>query len=210
VLIDRRRRLLADMPSDLAEICRKQLERLGVEIVTQTKVTDIDDEGVMTHRGLYRSRNVIWCGGVRGATWSASTDLPLDHVGRIKVNEQLLVQGEQNVYAIGDSASGPWPWSAQVATQQAAVAAQNVLADLSGQSWSRFEYVYEGDILSLGQNNAAIYYRGVAFEGRTAHTLHRILYTALVPSGVRKMLVFRDWLSAGFRKPQAGRLTTEP
>lgn len=209
VLIDRKRRILADMSAELAEICRTQLDRMGVEIITQTRVSEIDEEGVMTPRGLYRSKNVIWCGGVRGANWLGSTDLPLDHFGRIKVDERLRVQGESNVYAIGDSASGPWPWSAQVATQQAAVAAQNVLADLTGQTWSRFEYVYEGDILSLGHNNAAIYYRGVAFEGRTAHTLHRILYTALVPSGVRKMLVFRDWLAAGFRKPQPNRLGSE-
>jgi NADH dehydrogenase len=209
VLIDRKRRILADMSAELAEICRMQLDRMGVEIITQTRVSEIDEEGVMTPRGLYRSKNVIWCGGVRGANWLTSTGLPLDHFGRIKVDERLKVQGESNVYAIGDSASGPWPWSAQVATQQAAIASQNVLADLTGQTWSRFEYVYEGDILSLGRNNAAIYYRGVAFEGRTAHTLHRILYTALVPSGVRKMLVFRDWLAAGFRKPQPSRLGSE-
>lgn len=203
VLIDKRRRLLADMPAELAQLCKTQLERMGVEIQSHTTATDVTATMVETARERIATRNVFWCGGVQGAKWLENTGLPLDHDGRIRVDEHLRVLGQTAVYAVGDAASGPWPWSAQVATQQAQTAARNVLADLTGRTWTSFEYAYEGDILSLGQNNAAIYYRGVAFEGRAARTLHRVLYTALAPAGVRKMMVFRDWIAAGFKKPQA-------
>ena len=76
------------------------------------------------------------------------------------------------------------------------MAAHNVLADTIGRSFKNFDYSYQGDIISLGRNNAAVFYQGMAFEGRAAQALYQVVYAALIPSSLQKIKVFRDWITS--------------
>ncbi len=202
VLVDRDSELLTDLDPALREICQRHLETIGVELRLGEHVEDCGEGCVTLSCGeTIETESFFWCGGVRANPLLEQAGLQVDDKGRAIVDSTLSTS-HQSIYVGGDCASTEYPWTAQVATQHAQIIAQNLVADLSGRSHKRWDYVYHGDILTLGRDNAAVMYRGVAFEGRAARALYQMVYTALVPSNMRKLLVFRDWWSSDRKSRQ--------
>lgn len=197
ILVEKNPTLMAELPNDLGTICKDHLERNGVRVLLNRTMTDCSPNGVYLGDEFLDTKHVFWCGGVEPVALADHMGLVQDSQRRILVDKNLRAQGQFGVYVIGDCAAGSWPWSAQVAVQQANIAAHNVLSDTIGRSYREFEYTYQGDIITLGRQNAAVFFQGLAFEGRAAKTLYRAIYTALVPSNIRKIQVFRNWLNPG-------------
>lgn len=205
VLVEKASNLMPDLASELGVICQDHLERNGVRVLLNQTMTDCSPNGVYLDTGFLETRHIFWCGGVEPAPLVDHVGLALDSQRRILVDEHLRAVDQFGIYVIGDCAAGQWPWSAQVAVQQANIAAHNVLSDTIGRSYRGFEHAYQGDIITLGRQNAAVFFQGLAFEGRAAKTLYRAIYTALVPSNIRKIQVFRNWLTPGRGRPQLER-----
>jgi NADH dehydrogenase len=112
---------------------RRQLEHLGVEVMTSTMVAGIDDRGVMHVGGWIPTRTVIWAAGVTASPLGKSLGVPLDRAGRVIVNPDLSVPGAPDVFVIGDLASilksdaKPVPGLAPAAMQEGRHAARNVV-----------------------------------------------------------------------------------
>ncbi len=137
VLIEAGPKVLPAMSPESSVSARRQLERLGVEVITDSPVTAIDDRGV-THGGTrLDSRTVIWAAGVAaspiGKTLGAATSVALDRAGRVVVNQDLSVPGADGVFVIGDLASiksdgKPVPGLSPAAMQEGRHAAKNISA----------------------------------------------------------------------------------
>jgi len=129
--------------------------------------------------------------------------LPYDDRGRIQVLPTLEVEGIEDVYAIGDGASvvvaagdttarkpSRYPGVAQVAMQQANVAANNIQQKLEKQTTPNeqvlqtFQYQSLGEMLSLGgDDDASISGLNGLFKlnGPLASTARRLVYAARMP-----------------------------
>jgi NADH dehydrogenase len=121
----------------------------------------------------------------------------MDERGRVIVSSTCKVQGLDNIYAVGDgcvvhSSNGSeelsYPATAQVAMQQASVAAHNVQLDLEGNNREpRKEFSYQslGEMLSLGgDEDASIASLNglVTLNGPLASTARRLVYAARMPT----------------------------
>src|SRR6202451_2276265 len=109
VLIEAGAKVLPAMSPESSASARRQLERLGVEVITDSPVTEVDDRGV-THGGVrLDSRTAIWAAGVAasplGKALGAVREVKLDRAGRVIVNQDLSVPGADDVFVIGDLAS---------------------------------------------------------------------------------------------------------
>jgi NADH dehydrogenase len=203
VLVDRQDRVLPSMPEDLSRLTRTHLRDFGMELRLGTAVVDRSATEVALSTGeIIAADNFMWCGGVRVPDMIAEAGFEVDAMGRIIVDDTLEVVGQSGVYAIGDAAgvAADIPQTAHVASQQAPLAARNIVAQLSGRAGRRWEYHYHGDMIPLSRQNAVAYIGETALDGRGARTLYRLVHTALMPTGVKKAQLLKEWLFSNFRR----------
>ena len=105
VLLEGSERILGGFDPALSVKARQQLEELGVEVRTGTRVDDIDESGVhMGEEGLL-SRTVIWAAGVAAESLADGLSVERDRAGRIVVEPDCSIAGRPEVFVIGDMAA---------------------------------------------------------------------------------------------------------
>ena len=184
ILMEGGPRVLAAFPEDLSEAAVRQLEELGVDIRTGTRVTDIDAHGVAFTSDRepeappvrLEAANVVWAAGVRATRLAGKLGLPIDRAGRIVVRDDCSLPGHPEAFAIGDMAAFTdedgklLPGVSPVAMQQARYAAKLVtrtvrqgtpIAELSHE---KFRYFDKGSMATIGRS------RAVAQSGRLKMT----------------------------------------
>jgi len=105
LLVEGSPRLLGTFPEDLSASARRQLEALGVEILTDTRVTAIRAGEVDFGTETVRAGNIVWAAGVGASPVTASLGAELDRAGRIKVASDFRVPGHPCIFALGDLAA---------------------------------------------------------------------------------------------------------
>ena len=98
-------RVLSTFPESLSEKARKQLVRLGVEVVTGKAVTDISSDGYRIGDEFVAAKTIVWAAGVAASPLAKSLRVPLDRAGRVQVLPDLSVPGHPEIFVAGDLAS---------------------------------------------------------------------------------------------------------
>jgi len=165
ILVEGLQRVLMAYPASLSEKGRRSLERLGVEVQTNTRVTEVSDGGVLAGGQWVASRTVLWAAGVAASPLARTLGTKLDPVGRVLVTPELTVVGHDEVFVVGDLAAVEQdghlvPGVAPAAMQGGKHAAINVLRSVSGQPLLRFRYWDRGTFAVIGRGSAV----GVAFQ----------------------------------------------
>lgn len=190
-LIEAGPRILPQLPEKLAEAAHKELEVLGVRILTNTPVVEATSEGMITQGGEFIAADLrIWAAGVKGP------DI-LKDVGGLETtrNNQLVVKPtlqttrDERIFAIGDcayflpeGATRPVPPRAQSAHQMAATAFHNLRALIRGKALKSFVYKDHGSLVSLSHFSTVGSLMGnlvggrMAIEGRLARFVYISLY----------------------------------
>jgi NADH dehydrogenase len=154
---------------------------------------------------------VIWTAGNRpNVAIEELDDLPVDEKNGIKVDEYLRVEGQPNIWAIGDCAAIPnineengrgVPPNAQAAVQEGKVFARNVLAAIDGRELEKFEYKPLGQLVELGSDFAVNEVMGVRFTGTLAAIFWRLAYLTRLDSPQSKAHQMADWILGYFVRP---------
>ena len=171
--------LLSSFPPRLQERTRKQLERLGVEVVCGRPVADIGADGYRLGDHFVPCRTVLWAAGVAASPLGAllvgdRRDL-LDRAGRVKVEPDLSLPGHPEVFIAGDLAAvtrhdngQPVPGVAPAAKQMGSHVAGAMRARLRGAGTSPFVYRDYGNLATIGRMAAVVDLRGLQFSGLPA------------------------------------------
>lgn len=160
VLVEAGPRVLATFPDKLSASAQRQLVKLGVDVLTGTSVTDIDDGGVTTDSGRIDAATVLWGAGVAASPLGSTLTDRLDRAGRVEVEVDLSLKGHPDVFVIGDLAATsdadghPVPGVAPAAQQGGRHVARQIVNDLSGRSRSPFEYRDKGSLATIGRSAA--------------------------------------------------------
>ncbi|MFN9646564.1 MAG: NAD(P)/FAD-dependent oxidoreductase [Cyanobacteriota bacterium] len=147
-------------------------------------------------------RAVIWTAGLRFQPPHLVPAPPLEPSGRLRCHPDLRLEGHGEVFVVGDLASlasadpfsGP-PASAQVAFQQASVAARNVRSVLAGEPLEPFVWKDLGEMLSLGKGEATLTGAGLTLAGPPAFALRRLAYLTRLPGLPQQLRVAAGWLA---------------
>jgi len=165
ILVEAMDRILLTYPPDRSASARKQLERLGVEVRTDTRVVHIDDSSVRVMIGdreeTWPTRTALWAAGVQVSSFVAAvakaTGAAQDRAGRILVEPDLTIPGHPEIFVVGDAAVEPWrpdrptPGVAQGAIQGGSHAARQVRRRLRGLPTLPFLYSNHGDVAVIGR-----------------------------------------------------------
>jgi len=158
ILIEAMPRILATFPASLVRKARKALTDLGVEILTGSPVTRIDDEGVTIGEQHIAAKTVIWTAGVAASPAGQWLHAEIDRAGRVKVDDHLALPGHPNVFVIGDTASvnqngKPLPGVAPVAMQEGRYVARLIRASVEGKAQpAPFHYINKGNLATVGRS----------------------------------------------------------
>ncbi|PYM07447.1 MAG: FAD-dependent oxidoreductase, partial [Candidatus Rokuibacteriota bacterium] len=98
-------RLLATFPEALSRKAEDQLRRLGVEVRTNTLVTNLSPDAVWVGGEQIRSRAILWAAGVAASPLARSLGVKIDRAGRVLVEPDLSVPGHPEAFVIGDLAA---------------------------------------------------------------------------------------------------------
>jgi NADH:quinone reductase (non-electrogenic) len=159
ILVEGTSRVLPPYPPALSDKARRQLERLGVEVWTEAKVTSIDERGVSLGEERIAARTVVWAAGVQASPLARSLGVPLDRAGRVLVAPTLAIPGREDVFAIGDLAAleqerKPVPGVCPAAMQEGRHAAHNVVRAIRGEPLEAFRYLDKGSFATIGRGAA--------------------------------------------------------
>jgi NADH dehydrogenase len=181
--------LLPRLPPRIGASVERELERIGVRVRTNTMVSKVERDAVFTKEGEEIAADIsVWAAGVKAPSWLAQSGFPVDRLGRVEVDDALVVKGHPDVMAIGDCSSCHMkdgtevPPRAQAAHQMASIAARNVLAKRKGRDLKPFVYRDFGSLVSLSKystvgNLMGNLVRGTVFvEGWVARLVYLSLY----------------------------------
>ncbi|NQD35686.1 NAD(P)/FAD-dependent oxidoreductase [Permianibacter sp. IMCC34836] len=162
LLIEGRERLLAAFDPQLSADARRALEKLGVEVRTNERVTEVTDQEVTLASGeRLPARTVLWAAGVQASALTQSLAANRDRAGRVEVQADLSLPDHPEVFVVGDtakmlSAGKEVPGMAQGASQSGRHAARQILAELRGEPNARspFRYRNLGSMATIGRASA--------------------------------------------------------
>src|SRR5581483_9596230 len=166
--------------------------RLGAPVarVGPSEVELADGTRIATH-------TAIWAAGVRAAPVAARLGLPTARSGRIRVAPTLAVPGHPHVFAAGDVAlvegAERLPQLAQVAIQQGAHAAANVLRAMRGEPLVPFVYRDKGTMATIGRSRAIAVLGRLRLAGRLAWWLWLAVHIVMLIGFRNRLVVLVDW-----------------
>lgn len=162
VLIEAADRVLGTFHPKLSAKARRSLEKLGVEVLTDTAVAEVTAESVRFDDGTeMATHTLVWAAGVRANPIGEDGPFATGPGGRILVDDRLAVEGHPEVFVIGDLAASPTtegrplPQVAPVAVQGGRHVAA-VIGSRVGESDEPgpFEYHDKGSMATIGRHAA--------------------------------------------------------
>ncbi len=213
VLLEGIDRVLPTYSALLSARAKRQLERLGVEVRTDAKVTSIDAEGVSIGEERIDAKTVLWAAGVKASPLGQMLGAPVDRAGRVKVSSDLSVPGYQSIFVIGDLASleqdgAQVPGVAPAAIQEARHTARNILRTIQGKAHRPFRYVDKGSLATIGRNAAVADFGRVELSGFVAWVAWLLIHVFFLIGFRNRFLVLFDWTFSYLTYERAARLIT--
>jgi NADH:ubiquinone reductase (H+-translocating) len=194
---------------------KKDLEHLGVQVITGKKVTDITEEGVLVEDLFIESKNVIWAAGNQASPLLKTLDVPLDRQGRAIVNSDLTIPNHPEIFVIGDAThakdidGNPLPGTATVAIQQGRYVA-NILRDLIPQPERLpFRYFDKGSMATIGKGKAIAAIGSLEFTGLLAWLMWGLIHVAYLIGFRTKLGVLSEWIIVFFTGQRGVRIITK-
>lgn len=210
-LVEAGPRVLASMPESLSAKARRQLERLGVTVLTDHAVSDIDAQGVVLGEKRIAARTVLWAAGVAASPLGASLGAERDRAGRIKVGADLALPGHPEVFVIGDLAAlsqdgKPVPGVAPAAKQMGAYAARAIRDRLAGRTPPPFRYQDYGNLATIGRMAAVVDLRGLRFSGAFAWFFWVFAHIFFLIGFRSRFVVMSEWMWSYFTYQRHARI----
>ena len=222
ILLEGGTRVLQAMPEALSQRAKEQLEKLGVEVRVNARVTAIDATG-LTVAGpapgadptatsyAIPSQCIVWAAGVAasplGRLLAEATGCTTDRAGRVVVEPDLTLPGHPEISVVGDLAAArshvpgreptPVPGVSPGAKQMGRAAAANVLRRLAGQATQPFRYRDYGNLATIGRNAAVVDLTSpigpVRFSGYFAWLFWLFAHVYFLIGFRNRLVVLMDW-----------------
>jgi len=207
-------RILPTFPEDLSASAVRQLNKLGVEVMTGTAVTGIDETHVYFHDESLPASVVLWAAGVSASPLGKLLGTPTDRAGRVQVQPDLTLPGHPEVFVVGDLASilqqngKPVPGVAPSAIQMGQFAAATIIGDLHGKPREAFRYYDKGSLATIGRSAAIAEVKGFKMSGLTAWLTWLLVHVLFLIGFRNRIQVLWEWFWAYITFQRGARLIT--
>ncbi|MBG1263920.1 NAD(P)/FAD-dependent oxidoreductase [Nostoc commune] len=215
-------RILPHMAPELSASAAVSLQKLGIELHTHTRVTNIEGDIVTFKQDNefteIASKTILWAAGVQGSPMGKvlkeSTGVECDFSGRVIVEPDLSIEGYNNIFVIGDLAnfshqdSKVLPGVAPVAKQQGEYVGKLIQRRLQGKTLPQFRYNDVGSLAMIGQNLAVVDLGLVKLTGFIAWAFWLLVHIYFLIEFDTKLLVVFQWAWNYITRNRRSRLIT--
>jgi len=204
-LIDRGNQILKDSSEFNRETAIKALEKRNIWQDLETEVEQVESNSISL---IYKAQTdnipvdlVLWTVGNKTPQLVDQLPLAKNNQGLLKIEPTLLVEGRDDIYAIGDVAdcydqdNKPLPATAQVAFQQSDYCGWNLWAAATNRPLLSFRYQPLGEMMTLGVDNATINGLGIKLDGSIAYVARRLIYLYRLPTLKHQLTVGFNWIT---------------
>ena len=211
--------ILKGMSASASEKAEEFLEKLGVNIWKNVRVTNYDGKTVTTTTDLtFETATLVWAAGVKGATIKGlDAEEFITNGNRILVNEFNQIKGLNNIFAIGDVANmiteefpNGLPMMAQPAIQQGEQLGENMLHLIAEKPMRPFIYKDKGVMATIGRNKAVVDLKHYKFQGVFAWYVWMFVHLFFLIGFRNRMVVFINWVYNYVRFDREARLIIRP
>lgn len=199
LLLEGGTRLLTSYPPSLSDKAKQELRRLGVEVRTETLVTNIRPGSVSAAGWTIPTQTVIWAAGNVASPILQSLGTPLDRAGRAIVEPDCTIPGHPEIFVLGDAAlfdhqqGGPLPGICPVAIQMGEYAARTIEGDLEGRPRRAFNYWDKGQLAVIGRGHAVADIWKLHFAGFLAWVIWTFVHIFFLIGFRNRILVMIQW-----------------
>jgi NADH dehydrogenase len=191
--------ILSSYPEKLSKRALEDLMKLGVEVMLNEKVTEINEIGVKVGNLFIETKNILWAAGNQASSLIRKAGIQSDRSGRAIVNDDLSIKSHPEIFVIGDAAAvkndeGEYlPAIAPVAIQQGKYAAEIISGELKGKSRLKFRYKDRGTMATIGKAKAVAVIKGLKLSGLIAWLTWCFVHIMFLISFRNKLRVMSEW-----------------
>lgn len=189
-LVEAGPRILPALPDRIANNAKKELEKLGVSVNENTRITEAVQDGLKTaDEQLIEADLMIWAAGVKGPEFLGQIEaFETTRNNQVLVEPTLQAKGHQDIYVIGDCCACEQPNGsfvpprAQSAHQMASVVYDNIIATTRNEKLKDYQYKDYGSLVNLSRYSTVGSLMGnlmkgsMFVEGRLARFVYVSLY----------------------------------
>jgi len=215
LLVERGQRILPSYAESLSKKAAERLEKLGVTVMTRTRVEHVDEQGVIVAGKRIESATVLWTAGVAPSPILSTLGVTSDHAGRVCVGPFLEIPDKPGIFVIGDAAAAtqggrPLPGVAQVAIQQGRYVGGFISALINGRPKPRpFWYSDRGNMAVVGRNFAILESGRIRLGGFIAFWIWAFVHLMSLPQMQNRGGVLTQWLWTYLAGQRGARLIAE-
>jgi NADH:ubiquinone reductase (H+-translocating) len=203
LLLDLAKQVMPEVGKKLGDAAMRVLRSRGIDVRLGMTLKEVHaDHVVLSDDSRVDTHTVAWVTGVTGAPLIEKLGLPTEK-GRLKVQADLQVPGHPDVFSGGDAAAVPdltqpgqiTPPTAQHATRQGKVLANNVAASLGYGKKKDYRHRNMGLVVDLGPHYAVANPLNVQLSGFPAKFVTRSYHLYAIPRLVNRWAVSLAYLT---------------
>jgi NADH dehydrogenase len=211
--------LLGPMSKASQEDAGRYLHELGVEVRLNTAIKKFENgRAYYSDTEYIPTENMVWAAGVNGAALPGLPEPTVTRNKRINVNQWNQVEGQTNIFAIGDVANmvteempKGLPMLAPVALQQGELLAANLQRIIRGETPKEFKYLNKGVMAIVARNKAVVDLpKNIHFKGFLGWLSWLFIHLILLVGFRNKVVALVDWAFSYASSDQALRLIIRP
>ena len=205
ILVHAGDRLLPPFAPEMSAEAQKALERLGVEVRLNARVTGIEPQAVVIGEDHIPTETVIWAAGVTASPAAQWLDVEPGPAGRVVVGDDLSLPGHTEIFVVGDVAASlgwkgkPVPGLAPAAKQAGRYVADLIRAKLSDQPKPKaFAYRHQGNLATIGRKSAVVEIGRLKIAGAPAWFLWGAVHVGFLAGVRNRISVISNWMWSYF------------
>jgi NADH dehydrogenase len=214
--------VLPAYPEDLSRSALEQLQRLGVDVLTSTMVTNVEAGAITMGKTRMNAAVILWAAGVAASALGKKLGVPVDRAGRVPVQPDLSIPNHPEVFVIGDLAalkdkSGKMlPGVAQTAIQEGRYVAKLIRQEVEHKHTSPntafdrklFHFWDKGSLATIGRAAAVAEFGKIHISGFLAWLSWLFIHIFFLIGFQNRILVLVQWAWSYFTYERGARLIT--
>jgi len=204
ILVEAGPRLLPPYEEENAAYTTKRLEKLGVEVRTNTMVTDVQEGKLVLKDGEIEAGAILWAAGIQAEGISAHLPCETCRAGKVTPEKDLSLKGFPDIFVAGDLVSMEdikgvrVPGVAPAATQMGRHIAKVLLEEAKPEGKrdderAGFKYLDKGSMAIIGRSHAVVEFGDFQLKGIIAWFAWLFIHILFLVGFRSKLSVLMNW-----------------